>query len=43
MVVALKDDATVLTAAVDAAFFAIDVEIDGCGLLIEICPFDIFR
>jgi hypothetical protein len=32
-----------LTAAVDAAFFALDVEIDGCGLFIEICPFDIFR
>lgn len=42
MFVALKEDATVLTAAVDATFLTLDVEIDGCGLLTEMTPFDIF-
>ena len=42
MVVALKEDATVLTAAVDATFFTFDVEIYGWGLLIENYPLDTF-
>jgi hypothetical protein len=42
VVVVLKEDATVLAAQVDAAFFTLDVEIYGYGLLIDITPLDIF-
>ena len=42
MVETLKEDATVLTAAVDGAFFKLDVEICDCGLFIENYPFDTF-
>lgn len=34
VVVALKEEATVLAAQVYATFFTLDVEIYGCGLLI---------
>ncbi len=42
MGVALKEEATVLAAQVYAAFFTLDVETYGCGLFIEMSPFDIF-